>query len=283
MVMRKPVPPNANTAVGADKSDLPYPATPTAADAPPTLAERNPRCGSPYSIPAEPDSQDDWGSEQAEKDGLPASLKAAAGRRSMEGSQSGADDLPESLRVGRPGYTPSPRSSTEMQRPTVESTNPYIQRQQTGMNGTSDGRESSASAWGGFTERPPIPSSAPPPPPVPKGKSLLLCGIRLDLGSPAIRAILSRKLGDLLALSENMSKSELTFVQILHLTRNLRICPCQNRMRTLGNRPLIPSHSLNIPKCPRSNGMTRGMKPGQPSQCRRRHPGQRLVQRSLLC
>jgi hypothetical protein len=178
MVMRKPVPPNADIVVG-DKTGVPYPTTPTTTDVAPTFKEQSPQRRSPYSMPTESDSQTSLGSEQVEKDGLPASLRVAGGRRSMEGSQSGADDVPESLRVGRPGYTPSPRSSSEIQRPTTESTNPYIQRQQTGMSETPDGREGGAKAWGGFVDGPPIPSGAPPPPPVPKGKPILLCSFVL--------------------------------------------------------------------------------------------------------
>ena len=169
MVMRKPLAPDAATIAEADKSDFPYPATPTA-DAPPATTEGSSRRSSPYIPSAVTDRQSAWRSEQVATDGLPVSLRSGGGRQSMEGSHSGVEDIPESLRVGRPGYTPSPRSSSEMQRPTAESTNPYIQRQQTSMSGTSDGRESSANAWGGFAERPPIPSGAPPPPPVPKGK-----------------------------------------------------------------------------------------------------------------
>ena len=173
--MRKPVSPNANFVVRANKPDLPDPATPTATDAPPAFSERSPRRSSPHSLPVDSDSQSAWESEQVGKDSLPASLGSEGERRSMEGSHSGAEDIPESLRVGRPGYTPSPRSSNEMQRPTTESTNPYVQIQQTSINETSDGGESSAKAWGGFAERPPIPFGAPPPPPVPKGKLLSLC------------------------------------------------------------------------------------------------------------
>jgi hypothetical protein len=70
--------------------------------------------------------------------------------------------LPESLRVGPPGYTPN--ASQEMLRPTPASTNPYLQRQNSGGQS-----ESSADAWGGFAARPAPPSSAPPPPPIPNG------------------------------------------------------------------------------------------------------------------
>jgi hypothetical protein len=170
MVMRKPAPPNADIVLGADKPDSPYPATPTATDALPAPSEGNSRHGSSNSVAAEPDSQTAWRSESLERDDLPAWRRPGSGRQSMEGSHNGGEDLPESLRVGPPGYTP--RSSGEMQRPTTTSTNPYLQRQQIGLSGTSDGKESSASAWGGFAERPQIPSSAPPPPPVPTGKQL---------------------------------------------------------------------------------------------------------------
>jgi hypothetical protein len=204
--MRKPLSPDANIVVGEDTSDLLRPATPTAVDAPPASSERSPRRGSPYSLSADPDSHSALGSEQVANDGLPASLRSGGGRLSTEGSQSGAEDIPESLRVGRPGYTPSPRSSSEMQRPTVESTNPYFQRQQTGMSGTLDGRESSASAWVGFAERPPIPSSAPPPPPVPKGKVLSLHAIILNL-VPMVVASQTRQLDDLVTLSRDHVKA----------------------------------------------------------------------------
>jgi len=73
-------------------------------------------------------------------------------------------DLPQSLRVGPPGYTQD--GSQEMSRPNANTTNPYLQRQGTGA---SDVKESSAAAWGGFGERPPQPAEAPPPPPLPKG------------------------------------------------------------------------------------------------------------------
>jgi hypothetical protein len=142
-------------------------------------------------MPEAPESQTSWETERIEKDDLPVSLRPTVGRRSMEGSQSGGEDIPESLRVGRPGYTPSPRSSSEMQRPTAEPTNTYFQRQQTDNSGTSDGKDSSAKTWGGFAERPPIPSSVPPPPPVPKGKLTISCFVNWNLAfqspSPAER------------------------------------------------------------------------------------------------
>lgn len=176
--MRKPVPPNANI-VGPDKSDPPYPATPTATGALPPPSERNSRHGSPNLAAA--DSQSTWRPESSERDGLTVSLRSRSGRQSMEGSHNAAEDIPESLRVGPSAYTP--RSSNEMQRPTVASTNPYLQRQQTGLSDTSNGKKIVASAWGGFAEGPAVPSSAPPPPPVRKGKQLSLCLYQEELGS----------------------------------------------------------------------------------------------------
>ena len=75
------------------------------------------------------DSENAWGGEADNK-------KAGAG-------------LPESLRVGPPGYTPN--SSQEMLRPSANTTNPYLKKQN---SGSSNGNESSAEAWGGFEERP---------------------------------------------------------------------------------------------------------------------------------
>ena len=80
-------------------------------------------------------------------------------------------NIPESLRVGPPAY--APKDSREMLRPNAAATNPYLQRQNAQGGGLNDGRESSASAWGGFAERPAPPTDAPPPPPLPKGGHLL--------------------------------------------------------------------------------------------------------------
>lgn len=160
MVTRRPVPQST------DKSDLPYPVTPTATGALPALSVTNSRSESPHLAIAELDGQDTWESESLGRDGLPAPLESGGTRRSMEGSSSGAEDLPESLRVGRPGYIP--RISSEMQRSMVQAKNPCLQIQQ--LSHVSDEKDGSASAFDGFAERAPMPSYAPPPPPVPKGK-----------------------------------------------------------------------------------------------------------------
>lgn len=96
---------------------------------------------------SEPDEENEWDDEEV-VDKKPDTNKP----------------LPELLRVGPPGYTPN--ASQEMLRPTPASTNPYIQRQNSGGQS-----ESSAGAWGGFAERPAPPSSAPPPPPIPNDVS----------------------------------------------------------------------------------------------------------------
>lgn len=79
--------------------------------------------------------------------------------------QPGRNDVPESLRVGPPGY--SQHSSQELLRPDTTTTNPYLQKQS--RNGVNEHKDSSAAAWGGFAERPSHPSEPPPPPPISKG------------------------------------------------------------------------------------------------------------------
>ncbi len=164
--MRKPVPPSAAIVLGADESDSP-PARVTASGALPPPDERNSRRGSPNSGVVEQDNQTSRRSESSVKGGLPASLRLESGMQSMERSHNGADDLPESLRVGPPRYA---TGSGEIQRPIEASTYPYLQGQQAGLSGTLDQEESSASARGGYAERHTVPSRDPPLPPLPKGK-----------------------------------------------------------------------------------------------------------------
>jgi hypothetical protein len=167
MVVRKPLPPNANVNAGLLSSD------PSS-----SLHERSSQHD--YQYPQELDSNyaKEWRSEALEQD-VPPSLRPAGGRRSMEGSQRGSQEIPELLRAGTPGR--SPRSSGELQRLTPESTNPYIRRQQTGQSTSStEGGESSAGAWSDNTQRPPQPLSAPPPPPIIKGKHVFYIFARFD-------------------------------------------------------------------------------------------------------
>jgi hypothetical protein len=160
MVTRKPLPPNSTS--------LPYPDSPTAAKTPGYQAQNNIR-GQPSF-----DNDDDenvWSSEgkNAAREDMPASLRPGNGKKAeLRGSQ---EDLPDSLRVGPASYTP--RSSSEAERPVLTSKNPYLRNQAEDPSGGSNllaNANSSASAWGGYSERPPIPSAAPPPPPVPKSK-----------------------------------------------------------------------------------------------------------------
>lgn len=101
---------------------------------------------------------------------LPLSLQAGAGREntsirsSMERPRSN-EHVPESLRPGPPSYTP--RSSQEIERPALLSTNPF-RRQHSGQSSLQGG-ESSAAAWSGVSGTPATPSSPPPPIPASAG------------------------------------------------------------------------------------------------------------------
>jgi hypothetical protein len=158
MVTRKPLPAGAQL---ASINSVPYPTSPVESSAPAAFHIREPQHGPAHETP---DAENAWENEGLNPYDIPPSLRPGSKRSSMERPRS-REDLPDSLRAGPPGYTP--RSSDEMQRPQLSSTNPYLKRQQTG---SADGGESSASAWGGFAERPPMPASAPPPPPPTKGK-----------------------------------------------------------------------------------------------------------------
>ncbi|KAK0122502.1 hypothetical protein ONS95_010731 [Cadophora gregata] len=119
MVTRKPLP--------ADSGLAPYPVTPISTNEPLPFRVGDARNQMQTDSPS--DSEKAWGGEADNR-------KAGAG-------------LPESLRVGPPGYTPN--SSQEMLRPAAANvTNPYLKKQN---SGSSNGNESSAEAWGGFEER----------------------------------------------------------------------------------------------------------------------------------
>jgi hypothetical protein len=152
MVTRKPVPSTADASL-APASSAPYPVTPTAPNVPQPFRMQDVRneLRSPQS---EPDSASVWSGEGLDK---------IAGQDTVQETGQ-KQDIPDSLRVGPPGYTPN--GSQEMLRPNLATTNPYLQK----LNAQrGDGRESSASAWGGFPERPAPPTETPPPPPLPKG------------------------------------------------------------------------------------------------------------------
>lgn len=155
MVIRKPLPPGAQNI-----SSPPYPSSPIQSNAP-TFAFN----GSQHS---KPETENVWAQEELRPEEVPPSLQAGAGRHSMERSRS-REDVPESLRVGHLEHTP--RSSGEMERPSISNTNPFLKKQNDAQDGSSDARESSAGAWGSAWSgapagRPPIPTHQPPPPPV---------------------------------------------------------------------------------------------------------------------
>ncbi|KAH9208307.1 hypothetical protein DL95DRAFT_41389 [Leptodontidium sp. 2 PMI_412] len=125
MVTRKPVP--GEDSGLAPSNVTPYPVTPISTNEPLPFRVGDARNQMQTDSPS--DSENAWGGEADNR-------KAGTG-------------LPESLRVGPPGYTPN--SSQEMLRPAANVTNPYLKKQNTG---SSNGNESSAEAWGGFDERP---------------------------------------------------------------------------------------------------------------------------------
>lgn len=144
MVTRKPTPQDRGLAPAALP---PYPVTPVSTEQPPQFRMQDAQSAL---RPAddEPESPNAW-SEEGKK-----------------AQHHGPPDVPESLRVGPPGYSQH-NGSQDGLRSNPASTNPFMQRQTQG--GLSDNKDSSAAAWGGFAERPAQPSGAPPPPPVPKG------------------------------------------------------------------------------------------------------------------
>ncbi|CZT49014.1 uncharacterized protein RSE6_09795 [Rhynchosporium secalis] len=127
MVSRKPVP-SADSSLAPSKIP-PYPVTPISANEPLPFRRGDSRSQTQSDSPSE--SENTWGGEADNQ-------KAAMG-------------LPESLRVGPPGYTP--KTSQEMFRPGASSTNPYLKKEATGFS-NGNGNESSAEVWGASEERP---------------------------------------------------------------------------------------------------------------------------------
>lgn len=138
MVTRKPVP----GAGPAPSSNPPYPETPSSSTQTTQFGMQNVHSQmAPSNTDSESTSASAWGEEDSQHER----------NRTQVG-------VPESLRVGPPGYTP--RTSQEGLRQT---NNPFLQRQQTGASNEGN-RDSSASVW---DDLPTEPSTAPPPPPVP--------------------------------------------------------------------------------------------------------------------
>lgn len=134
--MRKPVPQGGESKL-APESIAPYPVTPISTDVPPQFRMQDVRNQMATSATdSEPNSANAWVEEGLEKH--------------RTGEQR---ELPDSLRPGPPGYTPN--SSQEKLR---QNTNPFLQRQQSGVSDVG----SSAEAWG---DRPSEPAAPPPPPP----------------------------------------------------------------------------------------------------------------------
>ena len=148
MVTRKALPENSNLV--PNSTSPPYPVTPLTMNPPAPFRMQD--AHSQLRSPESGQSDDNpWSDEDEEEETIPIP-KA----------------LPESLRVGPPqGY--SAKSSQEKLNPPAASTNPFIQRQNSG--GMTDGGESSADAW---SDKPAQPTSAPPPPPISKSMPFTL-------------------------------------------------------------------------------------------------------------
>jgi len=146
MVTRKPVLQSTAADLAPNPSSPPYPRAPISTNDS-SFRIREPRNEYRSEAGSETGSENAWRGEPFD------------GQARTSGNQhTGHIDLPESLRVGVASYTP--KSSQDMLRPTAATTNPYLQKRQNMQSG------SSASAWGGFSERP---TETPPPPPPPKG------------------------------------------------------------------------------------------------------------------
>jgi hypothetical protein len=176
MVKRKPESSSHATELVPDVSVLPYPTSPGTAEIPSNFDEWELQKAHQSSAEDGPSSQHVWASGALGGiESIPASLRAG-GEKHAEHVHN-VEDIPESLRVGTPGLTP--RSSSEMEKPTMRSTNPYIRRQQTGQSTCSDERDGSANGWGESSERPPQPLDTPPLLPIPKGEHLACLSIEL--------------------------------------------------------------------------------------------------------
>lgn len=146
MVMRKPLP--TADSVLQPQSDPPYPTTPTANTFNPPTTQRQDR-RSDFSG-SDAGSTNSWEEEAISK------------------HSTGAGNLPSSLKVGPPGYTP--KTSHETLAPS--NTNPFLARQHT-SNSNNGSSESSTNPWGSSEMFAP-PTMAPPPPPVPQGMANVL-------------------------------------------------------------------------------------------------------------
>ncbi|TAQ84006.1 hypothetical protein B7494_g7674 [Chlorociboria aeruginascens] len=150
MVTRKPVAVNTGPQ-RTTPNTTPYPVTPITTEPAPSFSMQNARQDFQSATDSESNSATAWAHEKPDSNNellQPRSSRAAL------------TNLPDSLRVGPPGY--SPRSSQELLRPVPAVTNPYLQKIK---DTQTDGKESSADAWEGFAGGPAQPSLAPPPPP----------------------------------------------------------------------------------------------------------------------
>jgi hypothetical protein len=151
MVTRKPVSRSTDSNLTANLYSPPYPVTPIATNVSPNFRMQDVHNELRSATEYEPDSANAWSGE-----GLDEQIDG-----SSQSKRTRQNNIPDSLRVGPPGYTP--RSSQDMLRPSATTTNPYLKTQQDAQS------ERSASAWGGFPERPAPSANTPPPPPLSKG------------------------------------------------------------------------------------------------------------------
>ncbi|PQE24811.1 DUF544 domain-containing protein [Rutstroemia sp. NJR-2017a BVV2] len=159
MVTRKPVPQSANRPSATNPSSPPYPTTPISTNSTSSFRNEGQNNAIQSGTDLEPNSADIWNEERI---GARNDVHGA----SQAQSHLDPNSLPDALKVGPSNFTP--KSSQEALKPNAAITNPFILRRQQSQGAASDGKESSAHAWGENAALPAQPTQPPPPPPLPQ-------------------------------------------------------------------------------------------------------------------
>lgn len=165
MVTRKPVPQSANRPPTTDPSTTPYPTTPISTSLPYNFRNEDKDNALQSAADLEPNSADIWNEERV---GARNDVHGA----SQAQSHLDPNSLPDALKVGPSKSTP--KSSQDALKTNAAITNPFILRRQQSQGAVSDGKESSAHAWGESAALPAQPNQPPPPPPLTQGLLLSL-------------------------------------------------------------------------------------------------------------